>query len=686
MPTYTRDGLRHFLDESGRAPPDKYRAYLARRKAGGPRELFPTREYAVEWLRLASVVKYVDGGWLGSVSNVATGVGAGGSGEGGRLERRIGKIAWQVISEEFGDGDLEKNHIYLWKQLAKELHLGQDAGQTPDAGDIRGFDNLAPNRGAPRCWAAAVAQQCIGLLAGTGDFFPEALGFNMAYECLPYHLLVTSIELRELKLNDYYFAIHITIDNADMGHSAMARIAVERYIEGVRIRDGEEAAQTVWRRVQSGFILAEGLPTTPSSPVAFEQLQRRGGTVWQPAAASSAAAGPSGDERRMVDILLRKSPAADGLHCPSRIMVEGHPIEHWLDPKTINPDRALRFLRGLSTKKPWVKAGDAEGSKLVKLVQWEGKMFGAFSKSEVEVLKGWIHSLRAEAKSEQGCYGQFVGVHAGMGRPRSELDGSTISALDSIDRTKALLAARARNNLPSNKSVPHAELVRQWIARLPAEITRTAPARTDSLLRVRSKPLSSSELTRLLPAWFISTSLLEQFPLSTSKLATPLGMTVIRILRSQMGFGALHQPEDVCAGLDDTGYEDAGQEMTGLWELGERLCDKLGVAVPRQLVDVVDMITDEDVGRLCQDMMELRTRPYACRSVLLGMTLGAVDHLWDVDDGATVFGEKNATVLGRIVREIRGTIREHLERDQPSGAEWDEFLAGYERVSEVVRV
>lgn len=684
MPTYTRDGLRHFLDASGKVPPEKYRAYLARRKVGGPREMFPTREYAVEWLRLASVVKYVDGGWLGSVSNVATGVGAGGNGEGGRLERRIGKIAWQVISEEFGDGDLEKNHIYLWKQLARELHLGSDTNKEPDAGHVRGFDGLRPDQGSPRCWAAAVAQQCIGLLAGSGDFFPEALGFNMAYECLPYYLLVTSIELRELKLNDYYFAIHITIDNADMGHSAMARIAVERYIEGVRIRDGEEAAQTVWRRVQSGFILAEGLPTTPSSPVAFEQVKRRGVAVWQPAPPSTTIAGPSADERSMVDILMRKAPAADGLHCPSRIMIEGHTIEHWLDPKTINPERALRFLRGLSTKKPWVRAGDAEGSKLVKLVQWEGKMFGAFSKNEVKVLKTWIRSLKPEVKSEQGSYGQFVGVHAGMGRPRSEVVGQTASALDSIDR-KSLIGARARNDLPSDSTFPWAGLVQQWISRLPTDIMDIRPSQLEDLRRDQLDSMPSIKLVPLLPLWFVSTSLLEQFPLSTSRLATPLGMTVIRILRSQMGFDALHQPEDVCAGLDDTGYEAVGQEMTGLWELGEKLCGKLGVDVPRHLVDVVEMISDEEVGHLCQDMMELRTRPYACKRVLLGMTLGAVDHVWGLEEIQVTVDKKQRAILNRIIQEIRGAIGERLERDMPVGSDWDEFLAGYERVRAVAR-
>ena len=189
--------------------------------------MFPTHEYAKEWLRLAAVVKYVDGGWLGGVLDVATGVGCGtSSSSAGALERRVAKMAWQVISEEFGDGDLSKNHIYLYHRLCQTLQLGRVETGMSQPGHTVGFDGLASDQGSPRAWAAAIAQQTIGLLSGTGSFFPEALGFNMAYECLPYHLLVTSIELRELKIDDYYFAIHVTIDNADSGHSAMARIAV----------------------------------------------------------------------------------------------------------------------------------------------------------------------------------------------------------------------------------------------------------------------------------------------------------------------------------------------------------------------------------------------------------------------------------------------------------------------------
>jgi len=172
------------------------------------------------------------------------------------------KNAWQVMSEEFGDGDLRKHHVWVYEALMRSLN-SEGASSTP--GYEWGFDGFREGEGIPRCWTAAVSQQLIGLHAN--EFLPEALGFNMAYEALPYHLLVTTGELKELKMDNYYFALHVTIDNADSGHAPVARVAVENYLASVREREGEEAEAAAWRKVQAGFILAEGLPTTPSEPV-----------------------------------------------------------------------------------------------------------------------------------------------------------------------------------------------------------------------------------------------------------------------------------------------------------------------------------------------------------------------------------------------------------------------------------
>lgn len=86
IPNYSSQALRDLMGTAHSTAADNYEAYLLRRKSGGPRELFPTKQHAHEWLRLAACVKYVDGSWVSGIllhleSN----------------ERKSAKMAWQVI-------------------------------------------------------------------------------------------------------------------------------------------------------------------------------------------------------------------------------------------------------------------------------------------------------------------------------------------------------------------------------------------------------------------------------------------------------------------------------------------------------------------------------------------------------------------------------------------------------------
>ena len=62
-------------------------------------------------------------------------------------------------------------------------------------------------------------------LAAT-EYLPEVIGYNLGYEQLPLHLLISSYELSELGIDPYYFTLHVTIDNASTGHAQKAVQAV----------------------------------------------------------------------------------------------------------------------------------------------------------------------------------------------------------------------------------------------------------------------------------------------------------------------------------------------------------------------------------------------------------------------------------------------------------------------------
>ncbi|WVW84310.1 hypothetical protein I302_106344 [Kwoniella bestiolae CBS 10118] len=661
IPSYDPSDLRNFLHGSHRSAAKRYEAYLGRRKAGGPREMFPTKEYALEWLRLAGVVKYVDGGWLGGILGVGNGRASclpdtdmDGQGQGGSLERIVAKMAWQVISEEFGDGDLQKNHIYLYEKLLNDIKAGalQYNGST-SPGYMKGFDGLNDDQGVPRCWEAAVAQQCIGLLASTKEFFPEALGFNMAYESLPYHLLVTARELQELKIDNYYFAIHVTIDNADSGHSAMARMAVERYLEGVRARNGEEAMKNVWKRVQTGYILAEGLPTTPSGPVEFEPVKSPEGKMYRQPRKPPGGDVPTPAESRLVEVIMRKANAAEKMHCTSRMKIGLYTVEKWLDPSALTEEKTLSFIRALAAKRPFVIPGEPEKSRFVRDLEWGGKMFGAFTGSESDVVKAWIISLQPKIKSE-GTYEKFV--------------GPVKSRSDKINTSNTAFAQRAEDLWAVHNSSPIPPLTLN--SKRSALDLPSGPSFTQA---------TSVDYRTIRPIWYISTSLFECFPLQPSRFATPLGMASLRLIRSLLGFGALHLPEDICAGTDDLGLERQN-DMSGLWELGENLDLSCQIKSSNDIKLLAQNTPKGRVNDFCAKLLDLRARPYVNAASIFGVCLALCKGLQSNEGIVGMLEEeKDRTTLRRIVDEQIATILEftayQVERKE---VEWEEgFVQGF---------
>ncbi|WVR06715.1 hypothetical protein IAU60_003747 [Kwoniella sp. DSM 27419] len=653
---YDRSTLRPFLATSHQSATARYESYLQRRRAGGPREIFPTAEFAKEWLRLAGVVKYVDGGWLGAILGVGTGkTGGDATGdEDNRLERKVSKMAWQVISEEFGDGDLQKNHVHLYEASLAKINAGAPAppGETCP-GNVRGFDGLTDDQGVPRCWEAAIAQQCIGLLASTRDFFPEALGFNMAYEALPYHLLVTARELKELRIDNYYFAIHVTIDNADSGHSAMARLAVERYLEGVRERDGQQAMEQMWRRVQMGYILAEGLPTTPSGPVEFEPVVNASGPKsWQPRLSPVPT---SSTEAKLAHLVVRKAAAADKMHCTSRMTIGGETVEEWMNPATLTHERAVAFLRALADKRPFVIPGEPVRSRFVRDLEWGGRMFGAFSRSETDAVRDWIRSLKPQVASQDsapaGGYDAFV--------------GAILPSVDTAEPASSFERCARDLWTDHDLTIP------------PARATIASASVTDQPLPLPSLP-AKEMWSRVRPVYYLSSSLLECFPLQPSKYASSLGMITLRLIRSQLGFDDLHRSEDICAGTDDIGI-DCEQDTVGLWELGEKMDAACGFKPYTNVITLAQGTTDPQTNSLCADLLTLRHRPYANASILLGATLALCQGLHaSVELSSLLTASDDQAVLRRIAEEERAAIRDYLEAADPT----EGFMEGYSWVHE----
>jgi hypothetical protein len=601
---FSRDGLDHFLKAKDVDVTNRWEEYLARRKAGGSREMFSDKDEAKWWLKQAAPVKYVDGAWLGHINKISTPF----------KYRNITKNAWQVMSEELGDGDLAKNHVHVYRDLMNDIEAGLPPADTED------FIHPRHELNEARCWKAAMAQLLISLFPH--DFLPEALGFNMAYESLPLHLLKTVKELRELRLNPYYFELHISIDNADSGHAAMAMAAVANYVDMVAEEEGEEAAHVAWRRVQAGYILAEGLPTTPESP-----------SLKTPAEEPF----PCTDtEAAIVDIFAAKSFVAHKIHCNSRLRIGRRSLVDWLEPEAFkDPQWQKEFLHDLSNCRPWVVKGSSEKSRLVKELSWEGKMFGSFTQTEVEVVKAWIDELGANMegpKVDGAPYMMFTGR-------------SPLKSIEEEDQLDILLEYPVL--LATLPACPIADLATNM------EVSTSA---------FYLAPITKSNITNVLPLWFTSVALLESLPSVPVRAADTFGSALIRVLRAQTGFDL--EGAGV-AGMDEVRRTDDGHAM-GIIELGLAMCRHAGLRAPTNVREAVDMGSAHSRD-FSEWMVHMSTRWLEHRDLLVGISWTFMDvHVWVAEHGEEVMNDATRQTLRDItVRERAGlrVCRAEIEKD-----------------------
>ena len=375
---FSLDSLSHFLEKIYNETNQRWEQYMQERRAGGPKHIFSNLEEAKWWLKNSAPVKFVDGAWLGGIHKLST-----------PFEfRNVTKTLWQIMSEELGDGDLAKNHVYIYQQLLQDINCN-----LPKANDIDFIDSKH-ELNQPQVWKAAVTQLIVSLFPH--QFLPEILGFNLSYESLPLHLLKTCYELKEFNLNPYYFILHVSIDNAHSGHSAMGVKAISTYLSHINETLGPNEAAIHWRRIQAGFILAEGLPTTPVSPSILiskqQKLQQQ--QQGQEQKEQEDTLEFTEMEQKVVKIFNEKAPAAHKVHCSSKMKFGGKTLVEWLNPEQFkDPKIQKQFLEKLSNLKPWVVKGNVSSSLLVKEIVWGGRMFGAFTDSEVGIVKQWILSL-----------------------------------------------------------------------------------------------------------------------------------------------------------------------------------------------------------------------------------------------------------------------------------------------------
>ncbi|MGJ7456496.1 iron-containing redox enzyme family protein [Halomonas sp. MA07-2] len=314
--------LPRVLRNSHKQVAQDYRRYLDGRQAGSPRRYFSCRSHAMYFLRTVAPTKLVDGAWLYGLLQHCQ-------------DPRLAPLI-QTYLEELGCGNVEQNHVLLYKKLL--ARYGCDNWQdAPDEHFTQGAVQLA-------------------LAHHTHEFLPEVIGFNLGYEQLPLHLLITAYELNELDIDPYYFSLHVTIDNASIGH---ARKALQCVLDCMPIIGNTAEFH---RRVGNGYRLNFVGMGTQQAIASFDI------------------------EQELQRILADKALIGSKLHS-DYCLVGGRSVSDWLS----SPGEIGNLLTTLQSA-GWIRRGESpEKSRFWRLLTDEqAPMFGVFDGYEQQLLRDWI--------------------------------------------------------------------------------------------------------------------------------------------------------------------------------------------------------------------------------------------------------------------------------------------------------
>ena len=315
-------GFRAWTAANTAAVGAQYRQYLAERKAGAARRFFTSKAHALYFLKGVAPTKLVDGAWLFGLLR--------------QWEQGAMRPLITTYLEELGNGVPEKNHVLVFQQLIDAHGCAQWQG-LPEDHFVQGLIQLAFAHNADQ-------------------FLPELIGYNLGYEQLPLHLLITAYELNELGIDPYYFTLHVTVDNADTGHARKAWEALQKLIPQV----GD--ADDFMRRVDAGYRLNELGASTASVIGSFDLYGE------------------------LVGILRAKSAVGRNMHS-DYCKVGGRALNDWLS----DPDQVPALLAALEAQGWFTRGEDPEQSRFWSLLQGDhAQMFGVFSAYEQQVLHDWI--------------------------------------------------------------------------------------------------------------------------------------------------------------------------------------------------------------------------------------------------------------------------------------------------------
>ncbi len=307
-----------------------------------------TRQQAIAHLINMAPFNMIDGAWLRHAAPA------------GPIDK-VQAMIFSIYMDEMGDGNVQQQHCNVYNDTLKSVNV-----YLPDI-HTRAF---AEN---PQMLDSAFTLPVFTLAISLfpDDFYPELLGMTLQLEWEAQSLVPVVDKLNAFGIDPIYYVLHVGIDNAASGHGAIAKKAVEMYLDFVRENDGEEAMQRVWKRIWNGYVAFGTIGTLGQDEY----------NLW--------ASDPTPNDA-MINLILSKAPYGSLNHRDK--MLGSNFINDWFEDQQ-------GFLDEL-VKSGLVIPGRPDISPIFELMSFNGPMYHVFTEDEQQLWRDWVVWL-AEKESEK---------------------------------------------------------------------------------------------------------------------------------------------------------------------------------------------------------------------------------------------------------------------------------------------
>jgi len=300
-----------------------------------------TRDDVVEWMLQMAPFNQTDGAWLRTIAPVGP-------------MNEVEALLFSIYADEIGAGDPDRNHANVYTELLHSVDI--------DLPDIRSRGYAEHPEIVDAAYTLPLFQLVVSQFPQ--DYFPELLGMTQYLEWSSVELRSQVLLNRHFGLDTRFYEMHVAIDNASSGHGAIAKRAVQQYLEQVRCDLGDDAMQAMWARVWAGYV---AFATTGNlGQEVADKLKRR--------------VTPG---ERVVAMIRDRAPKARLNHGTR------HLGDALLNDLFADPDQLMAALVSSGRIVP----GDPEASSFFELVGPDGPMYRVFTEAEIGLWRDWSRSL-----------------------------------------------------------------------------------------------------------------------------------------------------------------------------------------------------------------------------------------------------------------------------------------------------